>query len=244
MSFFSLGFVCLPLSLQGASVVFEPSLYFSEQDSPFYEGIQNGTIYLEDFEDQALNTPFVSVTPSLLTFGTTGRALNPNVSDGNIRGVDGDDGLIDGLTFAGDSWFTAFRFGGGADDRHSFDFTPDAQGRYPTYVGLVVTEVDEFGNTVDIGALGLDGLPIGALLEQFDPNEWTVPVDTPIGSPLRQRFIGLHSTEGISRLFISNARQVDHLQYGYSIPEPSIAVFLLAGLGLLRHRRRKSSTSE
>ena len=234
-----LAFLSLPLSLPGATLIFEPSLYFSEQDSPFYEGIQNGTIYLEDFEDQALNMPFVSVTPNFNTFGTTGRAFNPNVSAGNIRGVDGDDGLIDGETFAGDSWFTVFRFGGGADDRHSFDFAPDSEGRYPTYVGLVVTEVDEFDTTVDFSSRDPFNVPIPDLVEGFDPNEWTVPVDTLIGSPLRQRFIGFHSSDGISRFIVNNARQIDHLQYGYAIPEPSSgALFLLAGLNILRGRKR------
>ena len=222
-------------------MVFEPSLYFSEQDSPFYEGIQGGTIYLEDFEDQALNTPFVSVTPSLSTYGTTIRADNPNVSDGNILGVDGDDGLIDGLTFAGDTWVTAFRFGGGFDDRHSFDFTPDAQGRYPTYVGLVVTEVGEFNNTVDFALWDSNGVSLDFDSEEFDPNLWTVPVDTPIGSPLRQRFIGYHVPQGISQLIVNNARQIDHLQYGYAIPEPSTSLFLLPALGLFRRKRAGSS---
>ena len=228
----------LLLPLQGANLVFEPSLYFSEQDSPFYEGIQNGTIYLEDFEDQALNTPFVSETPDLASFGTTFRARNPGIIDGAIKGVDGDDGAVDGMTFAGDTWITISNITFGLISQHSFNFTADNQGRFPTYVGLVVTDVSDFDNTVDIGAIGLDGFPIGALLEQFDPEEWSVPVDTPIGSPLRQRFIGLHSTEGISRLFISNVHQIDHLQYGYAIPEPSTAVFLLAVLGLLRRRRQ------
>ena len=233
-----LGFVCLPLSLHGASVVFEPSLYFSEQDSPFYKGIQNGTIYLENFEDQALNTPLVSPTPSLSTRSSTRRAANPNIADGLIKGVDGDDGAVDGLTFAGDSWITISQITFGAVSRHSFDFSPDAQGRYPTYVGLVVTEVGEFNNTVDFALWDSNGVSLDFDSEEFDPNLWTVPVDTPIGSPLRQRFIGYHVPQGISQLIVNNARQIDHLQYGYAIPEPSTGLFLLAGLGILGRRKR------
>ena len=235
---FKLGFVFLPLSLHGASVVFEPSLYFSEQDSPFYEGIQNGTIYLEDFEDQALNTPLVSPTPSLTTLGATFRATNPGIIDGAIKGVDGDDGLVDGFTFAGDTWITLRRFGGGVDSRHSFDFGADNQGRFPTYIGLVVTDVANFNNTVDFALWDSIGVSLDFDLEEFDPELWTVPVDTPIGSPLRQRFIGYHVPQGISQLVLNNVHQLDHLQYGYAIPEPSSALMILAGLGLIGRRKR------
>ena len=54
----------LTVCASGAStIVYEPSLYFSERDSPFYGGIIDNTgngIWLEDFEDQQLNTPFVT----------------------------------------------------------------------------------------------------------------------------------------------------------------------------------------
>jgi hypothetical protein len=43
-----------------AAVIFWEELpYFSAEDSPFYAGIRAGTIYLEDFEDHELNTPYV-----------------------------------------------------------------------------------------------------------------------------------------------------------------------------------------
>jgi len=53
------------------------------------------------------------------------------------------------------------------------------------------------------------------------------------------RFIGLFAEEGIGSLAISNATQVDHLQYGFSIPEASSSLMLalsLLGLGGVRHR--------
>ena len=83
------------------SILWDPLPYFSEADSPFYQGILDGTIYLEDFEDQALKTPFVREPDNLPYFGTTYRADFPNVSYGSVRSVDGDDGVIDFNGFLG-----------------------------------------------------------------------------------------------------------------------------------------------
>ena len=77
------------------SILWDPLPYFSEADSPFYQGILDGTIYLEDFEDQALNTPFVREPDNLTYFGRTIRSFAPNIVDGFVRSVDGDDGTID-----------------------------------------------------------------------------------------------------------------------------------------------------
>jgi hypothetical protein len=53
------------------------------------------------------------------------------------------------------------------------------------------------------------------------------------------RFIGIFHEDGIAELSVSNIAQLDHLQYGYAIPEPDIVVlFPLAGVILFRRRRK------
>jgi len=119
--------------------------------SPFYHGIQNGTIYLEDFEDQELNTPLVVVPSDFGFFGTTSRAYLPDSTFGAIWNVDGDDGRLDGNGFGGDSWIGITRCCFTVSTQMQFDFLPDDQGRYPTYVGLVINGAADFDRTVDLG---------------------------------------------------------------------------------------------
>ena len=47
-------------------------------------------------------------------------------------------------------------------------------------------------------------------------------------------FMGAFADEGISRLTIGRGVIIDHLQYGYSIPEPGVGLLLLAAGGFLR----------
>ena len=242
-SHFILSLLLFCSSSHGA-ILFGPSLYFSEKDSPFYGGIVDNAgngIYLENFEDQALNTPFVQQPEGVFYVGATIRSVFPNISDGVVRSVDGDDGAVDGQTFAGDSWRTTDFSGGGVSNRIGFDFLPDDQGRYPRYVGIVVTRVFNVDTDVEIGWLN----PDGELLfrdGEFDPKDWRPEGGAPNGSPLTMRFIGLFSEEGIAKLQIRNASQVDHLQYGYSIPEPSTSTFgMVMILVVVMKRRRKIS---
>jgi hypothetical protein len=226
--------------LGSTTIVWGPQLYFSERDSPFYGGIVDNTgegIYLENFEDQALNTPFVAAPTNLGYFGSTIRQDNPNVGDGAVMGVDGDDGAVDGQTFAGDTWITINSSGFFAQGRMQFDFLPNSEGLYPTYVGIVVTEVSEVDLDVELSFLNLEGRDLFADGE-YDPKEWSPPGGATRGSPLTMRFFGLYHSEGISRLMVENVRQVDHLQYGYSIPEPSSALLLIFGsLWSLKRKR-------
>ncbi len=215
-----------------------PQLYFSEQDSPFYAGIQAGTIYLENFEDQALDTPFVSEPSGVDYFGTTARAFNPDALRGTIWSVDGDDGAVDGETFDGDTWITLNSCCFTRANRMGFDFQPNGDGLYPSFVGIVVTRVSDFDNDVDLTVLDTRGLSVFADSE-FDPMEWSPPGGTGPGSPLLQRFIGFQVDGGITAIRVSNVSQLDHLQYGYAIPEPSAGFFIMLSLifPLLSRRR-------
>ena len=247
LPFFPLAF--LGESLLGATFLYEPSPYFSERNSPFYGGIVDNTgegIFLETFEDHELNTPFVRPNNEGTFIGTTSRTRRPDREDSSIWGVDGDNGIIDGNGFGGDTWITIDRRTNGVSGMMEFIFEPNDQGRLPTYVGFVVTEVFDVDRDVDIGFRDENGV----LLEndaEFEPKNWALDPVTgrPLegifgGDPRTHRFIGLYSDEGIANLRISNVAQIDHLQYGYAIPEPSASgMLLLAVIGRCSLRRRK-----
>ena len=220
---------------QAASILFEPSPYLSAADSPFYNGILNGDIYLEDFEDQALNTPFVRQATNVNFFGRTIRADFPNPPDGFVRSVDSDDGIIDFSGFQGDSWITS-NISGGRAGRAGFEFLPDENGQYPTFVGVVITAVDDVDRDIDFIFRDLDGNDLFADSE-FDPKLWNTGLFLN-GDPRTHRFVGVFNEDGISSLSISNVWQLDHLQYGV-IPEPSTTIILaLTSLPLLSRRKR------
>ena len=233
-------FLSLTSACFSASILWDPLPYFSEADSPFYQGILDGTIYLEDFEDQALNTPFVREPDNLSYFGTTYRADFPDVSYGSVRSVDGDDGVIDSNGFLGDTWTTAFLSTNTRADRASFEFLPNDAGHYPTYVGIVITAANDLRRAVELSFRDLDGNNLFADTDLYDPMDW-VPFPQSIEdarTPRTHRFIGAYHEDGIARLSLSNVWQVDHLQYGYAIPEPSTAFLALTALFPLLRRRR------
>ena len=53
--------LALACNVTATNMIIGPSQYFSPADSPFFAGIQAGTIHLEDFEDHVLNMLFVIV---------------------------------------------------------------------------------------------------------------------------------------------------------------------------------------
>ncbi len=226
-----------------ASILWDPLPYFSEADSPFYQGILDGTIYLEDFEDQALNTPFVRHPDNVPYFGFTYRQLVPNISEGSVRSVDGDDGNIDFDGSLGDTWITTIdSFGGQLVGRSAFEFLPNNDGLYPSYVGIVITAARDLDRAVELSFRDPDGNNLFADTDLYDPMDW-VPFPQTIENtrtPRTHRFIGAYHEDGIARLSLSNVWQVDHLQYGYAIPEPSTCLLVLAGLFPLFQRRRPS----
>ena len=223
---------------QAASILFEPSPYLSAADSPFYNGILNGDVYLEDFEDQALNTPFVRQVTNVNFFGRTIRADFPSVPDGFVRSVDADDGIIDFSGFLGDSWITSNIGSNTGSNRAGFEFLPDENGQYPTFVGVVITAVDDVDRQIDFIFRDLDGNDLFADSE-FDPKLWNTGLFLN-GDPRTHRFVGVFNEDGISSLSISNVWQLDHLQYGV-IPEPSTTILLsLTSLSLLSRRKRST----
>lgn len=217
--------------------IYEPSPYLGSFDSPFYGGIQAGTIYLEDFEDGELNTPFVIANdinhdPSNRWISRTVHTANPSA---RAYSVDEDDGLLgDFMGFGGDA--LANRSVGSSSDIHEFLFSPDALGNYPKFVGFVVTDPEDYlDEDVFVTMLDPDGNDV-LEEERFDPSDWPFQgsIDT-----RSHRFIGGYSDTGIASLRIEGVDQLDHLQYGSAIPEPSAWLLSACGFVLLILRRSR-----
>lgn len=113
--------------------------YRSEEQSPWFQGLANGSLYLEDF----LAGPNLSrtfVTPYISS--PAGRKGN----ESGYHSVDGDDGIIDEFGRFGGS----YEMGGtsapdGAIVNFRFDFSRNNDAELPRSVGLVVTNA--FMNT-------------------------------------------------------------------------------------------------
>jgi hypothetical protein len=171
-----------------AATLVGPTPYLGQADSPF---VANGMFYLEDFEDNALNTP--GVTPS------TGSVIAPgSITDS----VDADDGAIDGSGTGGHSFFSG---SGSAGIR--FDFDAGTLGGLPTAAGIVWTDGE--------GSFSFEAFnAMGASLGTLGPFPAAGSVD---GDTSEDRFFGVYEAGGISAIFISNTAggiEVDHLQYG------------------------------
>jgi hypothetical protein len=224
--FFWLAVIPGPGEASGASI-FGPVLYRQKADSPFYGGVQAGTLYFEDFEDAQLNTPGVSVR-------------NGKVIEG--QGVDEDDGVLDNLG-VNHVWYA----NGGTLPEYGnswtmeINFTPAPEQGYPTYAGLALLgyttipqsqaaflfrAYDGLGNDVT-GDVRIDAVHL--------------PAGTSIFSTLGDQFIGIHSDNGISKILVATGR-FDHLQYGYAIPEAGVVEFtVLTGFLLLSRRQRTTA---
>jgi hypothetical protein len=217
------------LPASAAVTYFGPTPYAQRSDSPFAQAITEGTVRLENFEDGLLNTGFA--------FAGCGRASN------ELRpSVDEDDGIIDGFGI-GRTWSNSFlpACDFGLDD---FRFEPDSLGRLPNFVGFVVVGPGS-GEFVDGGFLyrAKPSIFDANGIELSDGRFFELPdYDVSISqrSTYYSRFIGFTSEVGIARLMIGGVAAVDHLQYGYLIPEPSVALLAAAVLGLAAFRRRRA----
>ena len=189
-----------------------PTPYLSFDDSPF-KGGSFGYFYLETFEDHLLNTPGVSADNG----GVTSVVFGPLIHDS----VDADDGAIDGSGLKGDSYFTA---SGATGVR--FTFSAAALGSLPTSAGIVWTDGGSH-TSVTFSAFG----PGGALL--FTQIKSGFADGSNNGETGEDRFFGVVNAAGISAIFMSNASggmEVDHLQYGATVPEPGAWALMLCGL--------------
>ena len=192
-----------------------PYLQFS--DSPF-SGLDfsGGYFHLENFEDDALNTPGVTATG--------GSVIGIEDFGSLVDSVDVDDGVIDGLSTTGNLGRSYF---GGA---FTFNFSMTILGNLPTSVGIVWTDGS---GLVSLEAFDQNGISLGSATGVAHSD------GSFSGTTGDDRFYGVTHPSGISRIILSSSTQeADHLQYGFSpIPEPSSALLVLSSFVLFQRRR-------
>jgi hypothetical protein len=184
-----------------ATTFLGPQPYNSELDSPFHY-LPHSYFYLEDFEDNALNTPGVTSSAGLaFTNGST------------TDSVDKDDGAIDGNGTHGHSDWSSF-----SPLAFTFTFSAATLGSLPTMAGLVWTDVGQvssgtpkFGNVM-FEAFDQNGVSLGAV------GPFPVGDGEDTGQTAEDRFFGVEYDGGISKIkmWMTNSVdfEVDHLQYG------------------------------
>lgn len=214
-------------SVGSAGVIVSP--YLQSSDSPF-SATSFEYFFLEDMED-GINSTGLSATGGGLTNG------NPNRDS-----VDADDGSVDGNGSGGVSYASQM-----PNPTHNFTFSSTILGRLPTHAGVVWTDGAKFGlgEPVPVTFSFFDGANV--LLDSTTLNlgdgQFT-------GQTAEDRFVGLQSSLGISRIQISTNSsatyaflETDHVQYGVAaVPEPSTFAFFTGAavlLSLLRKRRTK-----
>ena len=217
-------------SLGANLIFFNTANYKGRADNPILQNSLIAEVYVEDFEIQGLTASQILHTPNATGWN--------GVSVGSIKwGVQEDYSDTDLSYF----WTNS----GGSDSSRKppngihFDFTPDAQGRLPEYAGAALRGKGLLGNG-----------PAFNVILVYDRNgvevtegQWQIP--KPVFNPnlpiedLFLNFEGIYVPGGISSIHFRDFTEVDHLTYGYSIPEPSAALLATAaGLLCLRRKRK------
>lgn len=223
-----------------STVSFGPTPYLSAADSPFDLSGLGATFWLEDFEDGELNTP--GVWHPFLEFNS-GAIRGPGA---DTDSVDADDGIIDGDGSLGHSFQAFDEICTSQTCRRNafFVFDPRVLGGYPSAVGIVITDASvpslHFRNA-GISALDVDG---NVIAEVSARNLGDVSMN---GNTSDDYFFGIQADRGIATLAISDTPgwnlELDHLQYGMVVPEPSsLSLFLVFAIsGILCHSKRTMS---
>ena len=177
--------------LPDALIVNQP--YNCDAGGPFDGVVFDSYFYLEDWEDDLLDTPGVSADSSTLS-----SSFGPTLIDS----VDCDDGIVD------DQCQTCNALWGSGSVEVSFDAV--ALGALPTHVGLVWTD-GGFGASVTIDAYDdADTIIDTQTVEGIGDG-------SNMGTTAEDRFFGIVHRAGIKRVHLANTGggiEIDHLQYG------------------------------
>jgi hypothetical protein len=210
---------------------------------------QGSALYAADFFGPSpylsvADSPFASVPGlTVVTFESGGLPAGVSASTGQIAvpglftdSVDADDGTIDGLGSAGHSFYIQTQ-------TVRFDFVALTGSTLPTHVGVVWTDVGTVPGAplgfapVTFVAFGPDGI------ELEDLPGGTLGDGTAASSTAEDRFFGVFNAAGVSAITLTTVGSIDweldHLQFGGVVPEPTtVGVLAAAGiLGLRRPRR-------
>jgi hypothetical protein len=192
-----------------AATFYGPSAYTTVADSPFQAGDFTDYFYLEDVEDNAVNTLGLSATAHCISgFDCfVGAGITDSVGNGG-NGQLGRSIWTNGLT--------------------ELTFDAVALGGLPTFAGLVWTDGN---NPITFEAFDHLGVSLGILNGNHADGTFA-------GTLADDRFYGVFAAGGISKLRISNppGTEVDHIQYGRGlgdsvVPEPSTWALLITGFG-------------
>jgi hypothetical protein len=185
--------------------------YAQRSDSPWAAGIRQGSIYVEDFEDGLVNTTGLSMALGIMSPGGS---------------VDEDDGILgnqDDDTFHGRNWYAG---ASGPSLTARAEFTSDASGHYPTYAGWVIDTYEDQD----------------AFFEAYDPSGNLVASYRYILEWGDYQFVGVYAPQGIGAIQSRNNfnLSIDHVQYGYAIPEPGTALLTATAALAAASRRRRA----
>lgn len=203
------GLVLVAGNTSADTVLFGPTEYLSEAESPW---IEMSGLVLEDFENGVFNVAGVTAS--------AGSVIGPAT---NVDSVDGDDGEIDGLGQNGHSFFNPGSTG------ILFTFDAGTLGRLPTHAGIVWTDGPSGGN-IFFEAFDASGASLGTLHGAHADAGFH-------GTTAEDRFYGVSHGGGVSAIFIESggSLEVDHLQF--IVPTPA-AAWLLACVAIGTRRRR------
>jgi hypothetical protein len=224
-------------TVQAAITTIGPLPYLSATDSPFLSDASLMTV-LEDFEDGALNVPGI-VNDELPDYnippiGVDGRGV-VMAPGPETDSIDGDDGSINGLGIAGNSFRSTYYNDTVLDDNIStalrFHFEPSVTGQYPTAFGFVWTD-GEINSRVEAGIRDLNGDTHLVFYPQHSLGDAFAS-----GGTAEDRFFGIVSSVGIVEVSFGTLYpeegldrrrtfELDHLQFAYPVPEPSAFVLL------------------
>ena len=203
----------LALTLPTASLAatfYGPTAYTSQADAPYHAADFSDYFYLEDVEDNLVNTPGLSVSSHCISNFDCFVGLNNTDSVGN----GGDGSLGRSIWSAG---FTEVTFDAGV------------LGGLPSFAGLVWTDGN---NPILFEAFDHLGVSLGVLNGSHADGTF-------FGTLQDDRFYGVYAAGGISKLRISNppGTEVDHIQYGGTlvqggVPEPMTWALMILGFGL------------
>lgn len=199
LSSFAIAFLavtCIPLTSLGDTILFGPTSYLQQADTPadFYCNLCAECEHvLEDFEDGTLDSRFtVTATDGMII----GPAFGTGVS-GLTDSVDGDDGAVDGVGNEAWSFFSP-----GNSVTITFDEPVKS-------AGVVWTDGD-IGTMTTFEAFAADGTSLGSVGPvSLSDNSFQ-------GTTAEDAFFGAMNLDGIAYITLTNAGgtgiEIDHMQ--------------------------------